>query len=60
MRITCIFLSVKVLFVKQAINGFLQKRILSEQPRFVLTKAFNIPENVVFEETLTLPNSTAH
>ena len=38
----------------------MQKRILSEQPRFVLTKAFNIPENVVFEETLTLPNSTAH
>ena len=25
-----------------------------------MTKPFIMPENVVFEETLTLPNSTAH
>ena len=32
----------------------------SEQPRFALTKPFNIPENVIFEATPTLPNSAAH
>ena len=28
--------------------------------KFVLTEPFSIPENIVFEETLSLPNSTAH
>ena len=54
MKITCIFLCLKVLFFKYATTGFYENKLIkTRRLRFAL-KPFNIAENVAFEETLIL------